>query len=180
MEFLESLMKWVVKVQDVVALVKRFEISPRAALREMSEQMRQGAQEVLERVMNAEIALFLGQEGEKTNKRNGYATRTFVFKGLGALEVRVPRDRAGRFKSQVVPAGRRYDEALEKDLALLHMAGLSTRTLAQVSQRVLGLQVSAQEVSNALATIVPAAKAFLERDLGGRFVRKQKSRTTVW
>ena len=81
MEFLESLMKWVVMVQDVVALVKRFETAPRASLREMGEQMRQGAQEVLERVMNDEIALFLGQEAEKTPKRNGYATRTFVFKG---------------------------------------------------------------------------------------------------
>ena len=45
MEFLESLMKWVVMVQDVVALVKRFETSPRAALREMGEQTLQGAQE---------------------------------------------------------------------------------------------------------------------------------------
>lgn len=168
MGFRETLMKLVVKVHDVVELVKRFEASPATAMRELGEHVRQGAKEVLERVMDAEITLFLGQDGEVSNKRNGFVTRTFTFKGLGAIEVRVPRDRLGRFESKVVPSGKRYDEALEKDLALLHLAGLSTRTLSHVSQRVLGLQVSAQEVSNALATIVPAAKAFLERDLSGR------------
>lgn len=161
-------MKLVVKVQDVVALAKRFEASPGAAMRELGEHVRQGAKEVLERVMDAEITLFLGQDAEATNKRNGYVTRTFVFKGLGTIAVRVPRDRAGRFETKVVPSGRRYDEALEKDLALLHLAGLSTRTLSHVSKRVLGLSVSPREVSNALATIVPAAKAFLERDLSER------------
>jgi hypothetical protein len=51
---------------------------------------------------------------------------------------------------------------------LLHLAGLSTRVSAHVSRGVLGLSVSPAEVSNALKTIVSAAKAFLERPLGGR------------
>jgi len=161
-------MKLVVKVQDVVELVKRFEVSPAAAMRELGEQVRQGAREVLERVMDAEIELFLGRDVEADNKRNGFTTRTFVLKGVGALKLRVPRDRAGRFETKVVPSNRRYDEALEKDLALLHLAGLSTRVLSHVSRGVLGLSVSPSEVSNALKTIVPAAKAFLERDLSGR------------
>jgi putative transposase len=82
--------------------------------------------------------------------------------------VRVPRDRAGRFESKVIPANQHYDSALEKDLALLHLSGLSTRTLSYLSHRVLGVRVSPQEVSNALHTIVPAAKAFLERPLSDR------------
>jgi putative transposase len=118
--------------------------------------------------METEIALFLGQEADPANKRNGYVTRTFGIKGIGALSVRVPRDRMGRFESNVVPPRRRYEEAIEKDLALLHLAGLSTRMLAQVSRRILGVRVSAQEVSNALDTIVPAARAFLERPLADR------------
>ena len=161
------LMKLIVKIHDVVELAKRFEASPAMALRELGEQVRDGAREVLERVMEAEIGLFLGRDAAG-NKRNGYSTRTFVMKGVGALQLRVPRDRAGRFASQVVPSGRRYDEALEKDLALLHLACLSTRMLSHVSRGVLGLSVSPSEVSNALKTIVPAAKAFLERDLSGR------------
>lgn len=168
MKIEDGLMKLVVKVHDVVELVKRFEASPVMALREVSDRVRQGTREVLERVMEAEMELFLGDGSQGGNKRNGYRSRTFVLKGIGTLQVRVPRDRLGRFESKVVPGGRRYDEAIEKDLALLHMAGLSTRMLAHVSRGVLGLSVSPAEVSNALKTIVPAAKAFLERDLSRR------------
>jgi transposase-like protein len=164
----DGLMKLVVKVNDVVALVKRFEASPATALRELSEHVRQGAKDILEQVMNSELELFLGQHQEAENKRNGYTTRTFVLKGIGALRLQVPRDRLGRFTSNVIPPNRRYDEALEKDLALLHLAGLSTRMLSQISKKILGLSISPGEVSNALKNIVPSAKAFLERDLSGR------------
>jgi putative transposase len=164
----ETLMKIVVKVQDVVTMAKRFESSPLEAMREVMSSMRQAVAHTLEQVMEAEIALFLGQSAEEDNKRNGYRVRTFGLKGVGALQVRVPRDRAGRFESRVVAPSRRYDAALEKDLALLNLAGLSTRMLSLVSSRVLGVKVSAQEVSNALHTLVPAAKAFLERSLKGQ------------
>ena len=164
----ESLMKVVVKVRDAVALARRFETSPREALREVVEQIREGVRHTLEEVMDAEIGLFLGQPAERSNKRNGYVTRTFGIKGLGAIQLRVPRDRAGRFDSQVVPAQRHYDEAIERDLALLHLAGLSTRMLAHLTQQIVGVKVSHTEVSRSLKTLVPAAKKFLDRPLSGR------------
>jgi putative transposase len=164
----EQLMKLVVKVEDAVALAVQFEAAPAEAMKELVKHVQHGAKEVLERVMDAEIGIFLGRDGDPTNKRNGYSTRTFGFKGLGCIQVRVPRDRAGRFESRIVPKGRRYEEAIERDLALLHLAGLSTRMLAHVSRNVLGIRVSPQEVSNSLEAILPAAKAFLERPLTER------------
>lgn len=164
----EQLMKVVVKVKDVVALVRRFEASPAEAMREVVGQVHEAVATTLQQVMDAEIDVFLGQDAEATNKRNGYTSRTFGIKGVGCVRLRVPRDRAGRFDSKVIPARRRFDEATEKDLALLHLAGLSTRMLSNLSGKVLGIKVSAQEVSNALHTIVPAAKRFLERSLAGR------------
>jgi transposase-like protein len=62
-------------------------------------------------------------------------------------------------------------EAIERDLAALHLAGISTRMLSILSKRVLGVKVSAQEVSNALDTLIPSARGFLERPLGGRVWR---------
>jgi putative transposase len=168
MGFRDALMKVIIKVHDVVEMAKRFEASPAQAMRELTTQVKEGVKDTLERLLEAEIELFLGQEAEGANKRNGYRVRTFTLKGVGAVQLRVPRDRLGRFDSKIVPAGRRYDEAHEKDLALLHLAGLSTRMLSQVSRRVLGIQVSPPEVSNALKTILPQAKAFLERPLSGR------------
>ena len=133
-----------------------------------NQRMRTAMTATLERVMQAEIELFLGERAEAGNKRNGYVTRTYGIKGVGQVRVRVPRDRLGRFTSAVVPARRRYDEATERDLALLHLAGLSTRMLARVSGPVLGVTVSPQEVSESIDRIVPAAKRFLNRPLGGR------------
>lgn len=164
----DRLMKIVVKVKDAVELARRFEASPVEAMREVVREIRESAARALEQVMEAEIELFLGQEAGRGNKRNGFRTRVFAVKGLGAIRLRVPRDRKTRFQSVVIPAGRRYDEATEKDLALLNLSGLSTRMLSYVSTRVLGVRVSPQEVSNALSTIVPAAKEFLERPLEGR------------
>lgn len=164
----ESLMKIVVRIADVVALAKRFEHSPALAMREVVMEMRDGVRDVLERVMAAEIEVFLGREEEAGNKRNGFVSRAYGIKGVGTVKLRVPRDRAGRFSSNVVPANRRYDEATEKDIALLNLSGLSTRMLARMSGPLLGLRVSQQEVSNALHKIVPAAKAFLTRPLGER------------
>lgn len=164
----EGLMKIVLRVADVVALAKRFEESPTLAMREVVAQMREGVREALEHVMKAELELFLGRSEEVGNKRNGFVSRTFGIKGVGTVKLRVPRDRGGRFSSNVVPAHKRYDAATEKDVALLNLAGLSTRMLAQLSSSLLGVRVSAKEVSNALHTIVPAAKAFLTRPLGDR------------
>lgn len=164
----DSFMKIVVRVEDVVELVRKFEQSPTLAMREVVEHAREGFRDALEHVMRAEIELFLGKPEEAGNKRNGYVSRSFGIKGVGQLELRIPRDRAGRYSTNVIPAHRHYDEETEKDLALLNLAGLSSRTLSQVSKQLLGIRVSAQEVSGALKTIVPAAKTFLTRPLGDR------------
>jgi transposase-like protein len=118
--------------------------------------------------MAAELELFLGEESQKGNKRNGFVTRSFGIKGVGTIEVRVPRDRRGKFRSNVIPPQRKYDQLIEQDLALLHLAGLSTRTLAQLSHKILGVRVSHSEVSQSLHTVIPGARRFLERSLAGR------------
>jgi putative transposase len=162
------LMKVVVKVKDVVALTKMFESSPREAMLALVGQMRDAFRSTLERVMDSEIEMFLGQPAEANNKRNGYVSRTFAIKGMGAVRFRMPRDREGRFESKVVPPRKRYDEALERDMAVLHLAGLSTRMLSLLSKTLLGVQVSREEVSRSMHALVPAAKTFLARPLGER------------
>jgi transposase-like protein len=167
----ETLMKLVVKVGDAVTLARRFRESPTLAMNEVVGHVRNLFTETLEQVMRAELEIHLAESGDAENKRNGYRQRTFGVKGLGTVTVRVPRDRKGTYESRVVPSSRRYDEAIERDLAALHLAGISTRMLSILSGRVLGVKVSAQEVSNSLETIIPSARAFLERPLSGRVWR---------
>ena len=95
----DELMKIVVKVKDVVSLVRRFEESPLEAMGELVAELRSAAAKTVEQLMEAEINLFLNQPAEEENKRNGFTTRTFNFKGIGALRIRVPRDRKGNFES---------------------------------------------------------------------------------
>ena len=163
-----ALMKIVIRIGDIADLVQRFEKSPGLAMQEVVQEMRVGLRDVLEHVMQSEIELFLGQREQLRNKRNGYSARSFGIKGVGTITLRVPRDRDGRFRSKVIPLHRHFDDATERDLAMLHLAGLSSRVLSQMSRSLLGIAVSAQEVSNALHTIVPAAKAYLERPLHER------------
>jgi len=164
----DTLMKLVVKVSDAVALALRFGEAPGLAMQEVIGQLRHVVTGTLEKVMEAELELHLAENADPENKRNGYRSRTFGIKGPGSLTIRVPRDRKGTFESNVVPAGRRYDQAIERDLAALHLAGISTRMLSILSRRLLGVRVSAQEVSSSLDSILPSAKKFLERPLGDR------------
>lgn len=100
-----SLMKVVVKIHDVVALAKRFQTSPTVALQELREHVRQGARQVLERVMDAEIEVFLGQDADTKNKRNGYTERSFVLKGIGSINLVCPVIVRDALRVRLYPVG---------------------------------------------------------------------------
>jgi transposase-like protein len=167
----DTLLKIVVKVGDAVSLARRFRESPSVAMHEFVTHVRTLVTKAVEQVLDAEIELHLHEEADGENKRNGYRSRTFAIKGIGDLTLRVPRDRKATFESRVIPPSRRYDDVIERDLAALHLAGISTRMLAVLSRNVLGVKISAQEVSNSLEKIVPAARRFLERPLDSRRFR---------
>ena len=88
------------KVSDVVELAKRFRAEPLAAMQEVAAQVRAVVADTLERVMDAEIDLVLGEHNDPRNKRNGHTTRTLAIKGIGEVAVKVPRDRKGCLREQ--------------------------------------------------------------------------------
>lgn len=137
-----------------------------AALEAFAADIRAVAADAINQLLNAEINLFLGEPEQKGNKRNGFhRAREYHLKGLGGLLINTPRDRRGRFESVVVPAYERVDPRLRQDLALLHLAGISNRTLANISTRLLGIEVSKDTVSSSLTDLRPAAEAWLTRPL---------------
>ena len=108
----------------------------------------------LSELMKVELTDFLGrekyerQEGKK-NHRNGFYDRKITLKGIGEVEAQVPRDRQGAYQTQVLPRSQRYEKALVEDLSLLFLTGISTRTLAMLSQRLIGRKISHSQVSRA-------------------------------
>ena len=117
----------------------------------MQLDIRKASSEYLEMLMNMELALFLGRDRYERkgsvsttsrNYRNGFYQRTFAIKNIGDLSIRVPRDRLGEFKTNVLPKYERIDSAIKSDAVLMYFLGMSTRSLSLISTRLFGRKIS--------------------------------------
>ena len=121
--------------------------------------------------MQLELTRFLGRqpyervEAEETNHRNGSYPRNFTLKGIGEVGVKVPRDREGKYQIQVIPKSKQYEDELRQDIAVMFLSGVSTRTLAMISQRLIGHKISAGEVSRCSRELVQAIENWRNRNL---------------
>ena len=113
--------------------------------------IRKASSEYLGMLMNMELALFLGRDRYERkgsvsttsrNYRNGFYQRTFAIKNLGDLSIRVPRDRLGEYKTNVLPRYDRIDPAIKSDAVLMYFLGMSTRSLSLISTRLFGRKIS--------------------------------------
>ena len=101
----------------------------------------------LSKLMKAELSEHLGREpyersGNPANHRNGFYQRKITLKGIGEVEPQVPRDRQGTYQTQVLPRSKRYEQAIAEDLSLMFLSGISTRSLALLSKRLIGRSIS--------------------------------------
>ena len=135
------------------------------ALETITSDIRMAVSNTFNHLLNAEMEIFLGRMDQKGNKRNGYSQREYVLKGVGGIRVRMPIDRHRKFASAVIPAREQIDPRLKQDLAMLHLAGLSTRMLSMISKRILGVEISSDTVSKSLEVVEEKALAWLERPL---------------
>jgi putative transposase len=132
--------------------------------------IRETVGEYLTAMMNAELTHFLGRApyergGQEVNHRNGSYGRDFTLKGIGQVEVKVPRDRKGDFKTKVMPRSKQYEEEISRDLSLMFLTGISTRSLSMISNRLIGRSISHTEVSSANSELAEAVEKWRMRDL---------------
>ena len=121
--------------------------------------VRESMSRFLNELMESEISFFLGRgryerlgkRRGRPNHRNGYYARGFTLKGIGGVCVSIPRDRLGKYKTQVLPRYQRYESQIKEDVSLLFLTRVSTRTLELISKRLLGRNISHTEVSLANA-----------------------------
>lgn len=130
----------------------------------------------LSELMETELTGFLGRDRYvrlkgKSNHRNGSYGRKFTLKGIGEVDLRVPRDRKGEFATQVLPRSKQYEDALRHDLCGMFLSGVSTRTLAMMSRRLIGRKISPMEVSKASQELTGAVEAWRERDLSSEPIK---------
>ena len=129
-------------------------------------------------LMQCEFELFLGREKYERsgtvalshrNLRNGYYQRTFAVKGVGRLNMKVPRDRQGKYKTQVLGAYQRNEASIEEDVAILYLLGQSTRSISLISERLLGVELSPTKVSECSRRLIESVEKWRSRELTEKF-----------
>lgn len=118
--------------------------APEDALRTMLSML---VHETIER----EFAQFLGarrfeRSATRRGVRNGYRRRQFLTR-VGTLELRIPRDRAGRFQPSLFARYQRSEQALVLALIEMYLQGVSTRKVSTIVEELCGATISASEVS---------------------------------
>jgi transposase-like protein len=130
----------VLKISSVFKSAK-FKENRNKALDQLSEDLGASVQDTLNHLLNLELSMFLSEPDQSDNKKNGFKEREYTFKGIGTIRIYLPQDRKSRFESSITKRSERNDSRIKEDIAVLHLAGISNRTLAMISKRVLGLEV---------------------------------------
>ena len=169
-------MKLEVSVPELVEVFKEIQKQPERIFEMIRLDVREIVGDYMTAMMGAELTHFLGREpyargqGE-VNHRNGSYDRAFTLKNIGEVEVKIPRDRKGEFTTQVIPRSKQYEEEISRDLSLLFLAGISTRSLSMISRRLIGRKISHTEISGANTELTEAVKKWRMRDLSKESVR---------
>lgn len=159
-----------ISVPEVVSLIKELQENPSKIFEMATMNVQKDVGNYLTNLMKAELTHVLGREkyergrGE-SNHRNGSYPRDFCIKGIGEVAVKVPRDRNGEYQTQVLPRGKRYENRITEDLSMMYLTGISTRTLSMLSRRLIGREISHEEVSKANKELTAGVEKWRNRDL---------------
>lgn len=165
-----------ISVPEVVNLIKEIQKNPARVFEMATMNVQEDVGKYLTNLMKAELTHFLGRkeyerkEGE-TNHRNGDYPRKFCIKGIGEVDVGVPRDRKGEYQTKVLPRGKQYESRIAEDLSLMYLTGISTRTLSMLSKRLIGRRISHGEISKVNTELTAAIEQWRNRDLSGEKIK---------
>ena len=164
------LVKIEIHLQEIRESIALFKKDRKQALEAFIDDVKEAARYAFQELLNAEIDLFLGGTDQADNKRNGYLPeRTYLVKGIGGVSLKLPRDRMKRFERAIVPKHERIDPRLQEDIAVLQLAGISTRTLSMISKRILGAELSKDALQSSIAALSEQASNWLTRPLEGKY-----------
>lgn len=146
----------------------------------LDDLIRQGAQQVIQQAIEAELAELLERftnvktlHGQRAVVRNGYLPEREVLTAAGPVPVRVPkvRDRSGsgvKFNSSIVPPYVRKSPRVSAALPWLYLKGISTGDMGEALRVLLGEDakgLSANVVSRLKAQWADEHAAWSRRDL---------------
>ena len=126
-------------------------------------------QELLEEEMTAHVgAEPYERTGERRGLRNGYKPRSLKTR-VGTLDLLVPQDREGRFRTELFPRYQRSEKALVLALVQMYLEGVSTRKVKRITEQLCGLQISRSQVSALVVDLEAEIDAWRSRPLAKRY-----------
>jgi putative transposase len=127
--------------------------------------VREVVQEVLEAEMDESLQ---AEKGERTlgrlGYRSGYYSRSLITR-VGKLELRVPQDRQGRFRTEVFERYQRSEKALVSALMEMYLQGVSTRKVKAITEELCGHEFSASTISRIVQQLDRELENFARRRL---------------
>ncbi len=148
----------------------------------MTRMLRQGAQELISKAVQAELNHFLDQyqdvvddQGRKSVVRNGYQPERKLMTGVGPVDIQVPktRDKSGQgihFRSELLPPYIKRTKSIETLLPWLYLKGISTGDFSEALAALLGKDakgLSAGTISRLKQVWGQEHDIWRKRDLGG-------------
>jgi transposase-like protein len=125
---------------------------------------------VLERALAEEMTGHLGYEKHDPagrgsgNSRNGSTGKT-VLTDIGAVDLAVPRDRAGSFEPQIVRKGQTRLRGFNERIIALYARGMTTRDIRAHLREIYGVEVSADLISRVTDGVVDELAEWQSRPL---------------
>jgi len=141
----------------------------KALMAEDQDFLRHVVREAMQQILEAEMTDTVGAEpGERTELRLGYRAghypRTLITR-VGKLELRVPRDRDGRFSTELFERYQRSEKALVSALAEMYVQGVSTRKVKAITEELCGHSFSASAISQINKGLDKSLSEFAHRHL---------------
>ena len=121
----------------------------------------------IEEMLEAELTTELGYERYEAegrnlgNSRNGYYTRKMRTSG-GDAEIKVPRDRNGKFQSALL---QKNSNEIEQKITAMYAKGMSTRDIQELLIDLYGIDVSPETISAITDKVWPLVEAWQNRPL---------------
>lgn len=148
--------------------------SVRNLLAQDTDFLKELMQPMLQQLLETEFSEFLGalpyerSEGRKGH-RAGFYSRGLVTR-VGKIELRVPRDRAGEFSTELFERYSRAEKALVTSMMEMYVQGVSTRKVKAITEELCGHSFSASAISRLNAGLDEQLDAFANRRLEEEYV----------
>jgi putative transposase len=122
-------------------------------------------QQTLEAEMDEALA---AEKSERTDNRLGYRSGYYgrgLITRIGKIELRVPQDRQGRFRTEVFERYQRSEKALVMAMMEMYLQGVSTRKVKAVTEELCGHEFSSATVSRIVSSLDEELEKFARRRL---------------